>query len=246
MKWFGFLLFIPIVAAWGYDTHVWICEQLYIGNSALRGIIKNKTLFLEGCNAPDTIIKDQLYHNCYYAKQCKKIDTKIKSPGTLHYFSDITSCFDGMLFSCPALDRFNQNIKQDDYSIGAALHYYVDAFTPTHQITGEDYFNCHKPFEDKVDKIIKSSNWIVKQKCSFSFPCSKAGKTIRKCQDVYNETIEFSHIDMVQLIIKADEEISSNLNISKGNYNFLKKDFTGWFYLIVERIKEIISKITKP
>jgi len=242
MRWLLLFVFIPIVAGWGFDTHVWICDQILKGNKDLQGIIKNKTLFLEGCNAPDIAINDQRLHNCYYARQCKKIDTSKRAPATLHYFDDISSCFNNSYFSCPALERFNQTIKRDDYSIGIAIHYLSDAFVPLHQVTGEDYFSCHRPFEDKIDKSIKSSSWTVKQKCTFSFPCKKAGTTIRKCDEVYADEIEFSSDDMARVVVQIDKEVSRKLNIAEGDYKFLLRK-TGFFYQILYKIKEMLSRL---
>ncbi|MEM5801718.1 MAG: hypothetical protein QW350_03065 [Candidatus Aenigmatarchaeota archaeon] len=242
MRWFLLFLFIPIVAAWGFDTHIWICEKIYNGNKDLQAIIKNKTLFLEGCNAPDNIVNDQKYHNCYYAAQCKKIDTNKKAPGTLHYFDDISLCFNNSYFSCPTLEKFNQTIKKDDYSIGMAIHYYSDAFVPLHQVTGEDYFSCHKPFEDKIDKMLNKKDWVVEQKCSFSFPCKKAGTTIKKCNDSYTDNIYFSYDDLVKVLIETDKEVSRKLNINSGNYDYLFKK-TGFFYQILEKIQNIIFRL---
>ncbi len=237
------LILLPIVSAWGYQTHLWICEQLYNGNMDLRMLIKNKTLFLEGCNAPDIVVKDQRYHNCYYAAECKKIDTSLRSPATLHYFDDISSCFNGSYFSCPALDRFNQTIvNSDEYSIGMAIHYYTDAYVPLHQVTGEDYFSCHKPFEDKVDSKVKSKFWTVSQKCTFSFPCNKSGSTIRKCDTEYTDIITFSYEDLVKVVIKADEEVSGKLKINKGDYGYLLRR-TGLFHLIIQKILRFLNKL---
>jgi len=238
------LLLLPSVFAWGYETHVWICEQLYVGNKDLRGMIKNKTLFLEGCNAPDNVINDQRYHNCYYAAECKEIDTGERAPATLHYFDDISSCFNLSYFSCPTLDRFNQTIKnKDDYNIGMAVHYYVDAYVPMHQITGEVYFSCHKPFEDKVDAKVNSRFWTVFQRCTFSFPCSKSKSSIRKCKSEYTDVISFSYEDLVKIVVKTDEEISAKLNIDKGEYGYLMRR-TGLFHLIIEKILRLINKFT--
>jgi hypothetical protein len=237
------LLFLPMAAAWGYQTHVWICEQLYTGNEAMRMMIKNKTLFLEGCNAPDIAINDQRYHNCYYAVECKEIDTSKRAPATLHYFDDISSCFNQSYFSCPALDRFNQTIKaRDEYSIGMAIHYYTDAYVPLHQVTGEDYFSCHKPFEDKVDAKVNSKFWTVSQKCTFSFPCIKTGSSIRKCKREYTDIVSFSYEDLVKVVIKTDEEVSTKLNISKGEYGYLLRK-TGHFHLIIQKILDFIRKL---
>ncbi|MCX8179361.1 MAG: hypothetical protein N3E38_01320 [Candidatus Aenigmarchaeota archaeon] len=241
MRWVILLLFLPTVLAWGFDTHVWMCEEIYNSNKELQKIIKNKTLFLEGCNAPDNVISDQHLHNCYYARQCKKIDTSKKSPATLHYFVDVADCFDGKFFSCPALDKFNQTLKADAYSIGMAIHYISDAYNPLHQVTGEDYFSCHKPFEDKVDASIKRNNWFARQFCTFSFPCFKARNSIRKCDDVYSETIEFSYSDLVNVVVKIDEEISNRLNINKGDYTHLIK--TGMFYRILEKLQKIFQNL---
>ncbi|MFH8080447.1 MAG: zinc dependent phospholipase C family protein [Candidatus Aenigmatarchaeota archaeon] len=233
---------LPIVNAWGRETHVWICNQIYSGNEALREVIKNKTLFLEGCIAPDTIVKDQRQHSCYYAKQCKKIDTTIKAPGSLHYFADISECFDGDYFYCPALEKFNETIKMDDYSIGMAIHYFSDALTPTHQITGEDYFSCHKPFEDKIDSFVGKKGWKISQKCSFSFPCNVVKKTIRKCDDVYFESIDFSYEDLIKVVVATDKEISSRLGFEEGKYEHLFRR-TGLFYQILQKIQDLIAKI---
>jgi hypothetical protein len=207
-------------------------------------MIKNKTLFLEGCNAPDNVINDQRYHNCYYAAECKEIDTSRRAAATLHYFDDISSCFNLNYFSCPTLDRFNQTIKnKDDYSIGMAVHYYSDAYVPMHQITGEDYFSCHKPFEDKVDVRVKSKFWTVSQKCTFSFPCSKLGSSIRKCKSEYTDVISLSYEDLVKVVVKTDEEVSAKLNISKGDYAYLMRR-TGLFHLIIEKILRLINRLT--
>ncbi|MEM5878751.1 MAG: zinc dependent phospholipase C family protein [Candidatus Aenigmatarchaeota archaeon] len=233
------LLFIPLVYSWGFETHEWICKQLVIGNQDLRNTV-NENDFIRGCNAPDTEIKDQLYHNCYYARECKHINTEIKDPVSLAYFTEIKDCFEKDLYSCPALLKFNASIaKNDSYWIGASIHYLSDAFTPVHQITGEDYYRCHKPFEDKIDKKLKEKNWIVRQDCEFSFPCSKAGSMIRKCQTKYNSTIEFSYDNLVELVVVIDKEVSHKLKINEGRYESLKQ--TGMIALIKNKIIELFN-----
>lgn len=234
------VFFIPSVYSWGFQTHEWICRQLLGGNSDLKQMV-NETEFMSGCNAPDIEIKDQIYHNCYYARECKPINIEIKDRVSLAYFAEIKDCFESQFYSCPALSRFNSSIKKNtSYWIGASIHYISDAFTPTHQITGEDYYKCHKPFEDKVDSKIKQKNWVVKQQCEFSFPCFKAGSMIRKCQRKYNSTIEYSYYDLVDLVIVIDREVSNKLNIKQGKYLNLR--YTGMFSFL-NKIMEFFNYI---
>jgi hypothetical protein len=48
--------------------------------------------------------------------------------------------------------------------VGIASHYFFDSKCFWHQVTDEDYSNCHKPFEDGVGDKVKAlglSGWTV-------------------------------------------------------------------------------------
>jgi len=48
--------------------------------------------------------------------------------------------------------------------VGIASHYFFDAKCVWHQVTNEDYYGCHKPFEDEVGEKVKRyglSGWTV-------------------------------------------------------------------------------------
>jgi len=238
------------VKAWSYETHLFLCEEIYNGNEELRKMLDKKE-FLRGCNAPDIEFKDQNYHNCYIAKECKYINVSNTKPGTLAYFTEINDCFNETYLSCPAISKFYESIqkaKSDKFSfyIGAATHYYSDAFVPLHQVTGEDYRNCHLSFEDKVnEKIInKELFWSVSQKCTFYFPCKATVKTIRKCNHNYTAEIKFSYTDMINVIINTDNAISKELNIKSGDYSYLlKRKPTGFFIALLNKILILLKNI---
>lgn len=247
-----FYLLLPLVASWGFETHLWICEQLYNGNNKLQKMLK-KDDFLHGCNAPDFEFNDQKYHNCYMARECKKINVRNISPATFTYFSDINDCYIGKPFSCPALDRFNQSLNKAlinnfSYYVGAAVHYYSDAFVPLHQVTGEDYWDCHVAFENKIDdKLVKNEKfWVISQSCIFYFPCVATEKMIKKCQNAYIADISFSYYDMVEVIKQIDKDLAYRFNISTGDYSYLlKNNITGLLTFIFNRIIDIFESIFK-
>lgn len=245
-----FYLILPLAYSWGFETHVWICEQLYNGNNGLKKIL-DKNEFLRGCNAPDIEFDDQNYHNCYMARECKKINVTKIAPATFTYFSDINDCYTGKPLSCPALERFNNSIdiamsSNFSYYVGASVHYYTDAFVPLHQVTGEDYWNCHSPFENQIDeKLAKNKRfWKISQECTFYFPCRATEKTIRKCPNVYKANIEFSYEDMVEVVKQTDNALAAKLNISTGDYYYLQSGkATGFLIAIIDRIISILKSI---
>ncbi len=222
------LLILPITYSWGYTTHEWFCEKLYENNQDLKKIITNKEEFLRGCLAPDKEYDDQNNHHCYVSKECKLINVSKIDPGSLTYFSDMANCVEGTYFHCPALIKFEEAIKNStidnpSFYIGVSTHYMTDAYTPVHQIMGEDYYKCHAPFEREINNKLEKNegDWEVSTNCDIYFPCKKAGKAVRKCENSYNVDVTFSYKDIIEALKKTDHSLSSKLNITEGNYDSL-------------------------
>ena len=247
---FVILTSIPIAFSWGWTTHEWFCEQIYNKNHDLQQKL-DKQEFLRGCIAPDKEYKDTRYHHCYVAKECKPIDITKTDPGGLPYFTDITSCKQEIYFDCPAMLKFEEainNASKSDFSfyLGVATHYFTDSFVPVHQIMGEDYFTCHLPFENKIDKKLEADEkfWTVTQKCEIYFPCYKTGSTVRKCSTSYDVEIEFSYADVVEVLQKTDSDISTKLGMKEGEYSgLLRNNVTGFFTMLLNRILEFLNRV---
>jgi len=208
--------------------------------------------FLRGCNAPDTEFKDQINHHCYVARECHKIDMAKINPVSLAYFSDIEDCMEDSYFDCPALEKFNEYVEKSpeynlSFNIGVSTHYFTDAHVPVHQTMGEDWWECHLPFEKQINENLEGKNkfWIVKQSCLIYFPCERHGKVNRKCEEGYTVDVIFSYEDIVRLIEKTDTTITDKLNFSyKSDYSYLlKKEPTGFFSLIIEKILKFFNML---
>jgi len=249
---FFLFLLIPNSFAWDFATHEFICEQIYHTNKDLNRILDHDQ-FLRGCNAPDTEFDDQQNHHCYVAKQCHVINTTKINPGSVAYFTDIEDCIGDTYFDCPALNKFEEFIEKaskGNYSffIGVSTHYYTDAHVPVHQTMGEDWWNCHVPFEKQVNDNLNEGKrfWIVTQKCDIHFPCEKHGKVNRKCDEKYNVNLIFSYENIVELIGKTDRTLSQKLNLSyESDYSYLLKKYpTGFASLIMNRIGNLLKILT--
>jgi hypothetical protein len=206
--------------------------------------------FLRGCNAPDEEFKDFQNHHCYVAKECHTIDTSRIDPVSLSYFSDIEDCKEDSYFDCPALRKFNESMRkasEDNFSfyVGAATHYFTDAFVPLHQTMGESWWDCHLPFEEEIDEKLKKGErfWRVSQECYVYFPREKRGKANRKCEEGYSTNIVFTYEDIVNLIEKTDKTLTRRLNIShEGDYSYLfKRPHSGFFHLILSKIIDFLK-----
>lgn len=247
-----FLLIIQPVYSWGWPTHIFICKQIYNSNKDLNKML-NKDEFLRGCIAPDKEFKDTRYHHCYVAKQCKNINVSIIDSSGLPYFADIKNCMEDSYFDCPTLEKFEESLEKvisNNFSfyVGAATHYFTDAYVPVHQIMGEDWWKCHLLFEQKIDEKLEKGErfWTVSQKCEIYFPCKKISEINRKCDSGYNVTIFYSYEDIVEIIKKTDLAISERLNITEGNYSYLlEKKPTGFFVLILNKIAKFLNRLFK-
>jgi len=239
-----FFLLIPNSFAWDSTTHEFICEQIYQTNKDLNRVLDHDQ-FLRGCNAPDTEFKDEQNHHCYVAKQCHVIDTSKTNPVGTAYFTDIGDCIEGSYFDCPALNKFEEFLEktsEGNYSfyVGVSIHYYTDAHSPVHQVMGEDWWNCHLPFEKGVGDNLKNSErfWFVTRRCDVYFPCEKHGMVNRKCSEKYDANVTFSYVNLVELIKKTDQALSQKLNLSyESDYSYLlKKHETGFLISIFNKI----------
>jgi len=204
--------------------------------------------FLRGCIAPDKEFGDTINHHCYVAKQCKDIDVSKIEPNSLTYFADIGSCIEGGYFDCPTEEKFDeaiQNATRSDFSfyLGVATHYFTDARVPVHQTMGEDWFNCHSPFEGEVGKKLESNSrfWNVSRVCDVYFPCRKAGSVNRKCKDKYTVEVFYSYEDVVELAELTDRVLSESLNLDyRSDYSHLLRN--DWRNLL-DRLTSMISYI---
>lgn len=248
-----FLLTIPIAYAWGWDTHATICKWIHENNANLNKRL-DKDEFIRGCIAPDKEYKDSINHHCYVAKECKGINVSQTNPGGLPYFTDIEACIEEGYFDCPAFAKFDEAIENSTKSnfsfyVGVATHYFTDSHVPVHQTMGEDYWDCHLPFEQQIDGRLSRNErfWTVTQQCEVYFPCYKAGTQNRKCKAGYDAEITYSYEDIVEVAGKTDSAISKKLGIEEGDYSHLLervgKKPTGLFTLILNRIAELLSRI---
>lgn len=245
-------LLIPTSFAWGFTTHEFICEQIYQTNEELNEMLDHEQ-FLRGCNAPDAEFKDQRDHHCYVARECHSIDASRVEPNSLTYFSDIQDCVEDSYFHCPALEKFDEYLNKASKSsfsfyVGASVHYFTDSHVPLHQTMGEDYWDCHMPFEKNIGNNLKSNkrSWTVTQKCDVYFPCKKAGKMPRKCKEKYTVDVSYTHEDIIGLIEKTDNALTEKLKLSyQSDYSHLLKKYpTGFFELITNNILNFFSMLT--
>jgi hypothetical protein len=230
--------------AWNGYTHEWICEQIYRTNKELNKKLDHDQ-FIRGCTAPDVEFKDKSYHHCYAVRQCHFIDVSKIEPNSLTYFSDIKDCVGKSYFDCPALEKFEDsliNARKDNFSfyVGVSTHYFTDAHVPMHQIMGEDFFKCHAPFENDIDKELKEDkkSWTVSKNCEIYFPCEKTGKVSKKCDEKYDADIVYSYENIIDLIEKTDKTLSERLKLNyESDYSYLlKRNPTGFFGLIIDKI----------
>ncbi len=227
-----FLLLIPTAYSWGWDTHIWICKQIYDSNKDLNKVL-DRWEFIRGCIAPDKEYDDQINHHCYVAKECKTIDVTKTDPAGLSYFTDIEACIEDEYFDCPAMEKFDEalnNATKSNFSfyVGVATHYFTDSYVPLHQTMGEDYWECHVEFEKKIDEKIERNKkfWTVTQDCKVYFPCYKVGNSNRKCAEGYDAEITFAYEDIVEIIEKTDSAISERLDLERGDYSYLKEQIS--------------------
>jgi len=256
MKKIFFIIFIILLLtiqpsyAWTGYTHEWICKQIYETNKELNKRL-DYSQFIRGCTAPDVEFKDQTYHHCYAAKQCHNIDVTKVEPNSLTYFSDIKDCVEKSYFDCPAIERFEASLKNaigDNFSlyVGASTHYFTDAHVPVHQTMGEDFWKCHSPFENAIDKKLKNEkSWTVSENCEIYFPCGKAGKVSRKCNEKYDANIVYSYENMVDLVKKTDNALNEKLKLNyKSDYSYLLQKYpTGFFGSIIDKISSFFRTI---
>jgi len=145
------LMFLIPVSAWDWDTHRFLAEKICDHYSC-----KCHAEIKEGSIIPDRDFRDFSNHSCYDPSKC--------SP------SSYWSC--PYKRSCPAIDKAREWMEKAAKArecerwkyVGIASHYFFDSKCFWHQVTNEDYSNCHKPFEDEVgDKVISSglSDWTV-------------------------------------------------------------------------------------
>ncbi len=246
----AFLLTIPAVYSWGWETHSFFCEHIYNSNIELNKRL-DRDEFLRGCLAPDKEYKDSRNHYCYVAKQCKVIDVNRTNAGELPYFTDFQECMEDNYFDCPAMENFeealnNATISNFSFYVGVAAHYFTDSYVPVHQTMGEDYFKCHLPFESKVDNKLEKGEkfWTITQPCKFYFPCSNERNVTRKCSNSYYAEISYSYEDVIEVLEKTDSAVGKNLGIKEGDYShLLKTKPTAWITLILDKILELLRRV---
>jgi hypothetical protein len=145
------LLAIETALAWDWDTHRFLAEKICDHYSC-----KCYAEIKEGSIIPDRDFKDFSNHSCYDPSNC--------SP------SSYWSC--PYWKSCPAIDKAREWMERATKAqgcerwkyVGIASHYFFDSKCFWHQVTDEDYSNCHKPFEDGVGdkvKVLGLSGWSV-------------------------------------------------------------------------------------
>jgi len=150
------LVFLSAEAlAWDWDAHRYLAEEICRHYSCgCYAEIK------DGSVIPDRDFQDFSYHSCYDPESC--------TPSS--YYSCPT------WKSCPAMDKAKEWMEKAAKAegcerwkyVGIASHYFFDAKCVWHQVTNEDYYGCHKPFEDEVGEKVKRyglSGWTV-CKCS--------------------------------------------------------------------------------
>ena len=52
--------------------------------------------------------------------------------------------------------------------IGIASHYFFDSKCFWHQVTNENYSNCHKPFEDQAGDVFNYTGVTVRRRLGFT------------------------------------------------------------------------------
>ncbi|GEM_PF-3220962 len=147
------LLFFILVApaqAWDWDTHQWLAERV-CEDLACPCLDTIK----EGSLVPDRDFKDFRNHHHYDPKTCKP------SP----YYKCPTRYDDVALDKTRYwLERAGdaEGCERWEY-IGIASHYFFDSKDIWHQVQDEDYYGCHKPFEDAVGEKFAAgeTNWSV-------------------------------------------------------------------------------------
>jgi hypothetical protein len=152
-------------------------------------------------------------------------------------------------FDCPALEKFNESIEKAlkgnfSFHVGAATHYFTDAFVPVHQTMGESWWNCHNPFEERIDEKLERREkfWKVSQECYVYFPCERKGRVNRKCERGYYANIIFSYEDVVGLIEKTDEALTEKLNLTHdGDYSYLLEKKIDFLSLVLNKILNLFK-----
>jgi len=145
------LLATGTALAWDWDTHRFLAEKICDHYSC-----KCYDEIKEGSIIPDRDFKDFSNHSCYDPSNC--------SP------SSYWSC--PYKRSCPAVENAGEWMERAAKAqgcerwkyVGIASHYFFDSKCFWHQVTDEDYSNCHKPFEDGVGDKVKAlglSGWTV-------------------------------------------------------------------------------------
>jgi hypothetical protein len=140
------LLVAATACAWDSETHEWLARELCEDTGC------NQSCSMEmqrGSVAPDEVFHDHRDH---------------------HLYSTARDCPESELWNCPekddfiALEKMHEWLERGScYSVGVASHYFFDSKVFWHRVQNEDYFECHKPFEDRVGEVIEREGFNVTQ-----------------------------------------------------------------------------------
>ncbi len=190
--------------AWDWDTHRWIAEKICNDfNCQCLSEIK------EGSIIPDRDFKDFRNHVYYNPNTCKP-SPYYKCP---KYFNDAalrkTDYWLNKAKEASGCERWKY--------IGIASHYFFDSKVIWHQVVGESYYECHKPFEDKVGEKFKygEKNWTV---CHCE-QCVSYDDFLLWIEE-FKRKLEFLNITCTECVLSKEETRAESINTTTSQQEY--------------------------